>query len=216
MYKLIIWDWNGTLLDDAAICVRAMNPLLRARGLQLLDQERYASLFTFPVRDYYNLLGFDLLLEDFSIPAMEFMDQYISLVPQASLRKGLIDIIRLFRRQGFKQVILSAMEQNLLTKLVGDHGLAPYMDGIFGITDHFGSGKQGAASKLMENFQVKAGEIALIGDTIHDMEVAETLGCHCFIIPSGHQNLPRLEKEVKKRPGTRIINRLSELPDFIY
>lgn len=46
----IIWDWNGTLLNDADLAVQTMNQLLERRGLQVLSVDDYKSVFTFPDR----------------------------------------------------------------------------------------------------------------------------------------------------------------------
>jgi phosphoglycolate phosphatase len=216
MYKLIIWDWNGTLLDDAHVCIGAMNPLLQHRNLQLINEERYAELFSFPVRDYYKLLGFDLINEDFAVPAMEFMHRYIGTIGEAGLREGSQEVIHYFRNAGISQLILSAMEQELLLRLVNNHGLSHLIDGIYGITDHFGEGKTEAALRLMKERRIGYENTVLIGDTIHDMEVAETIGCKCIILPSGHQSAQRLKQEAKKRKGIRMIAHLSELPEIIY
>ena len=61
----VIWDWNGTLLDDAWLCVEVMNALLTPHRLPPLDAARYQALFSFPVRDYYRRLGFDFDAESF-------------------------------------------------------------------------------------------------------------------------------------------------------
>jgi phosphoglycolate phosphatase len=58
-YRHIVWDWNGTLLDDLDYSIGVMNTLLARRALPLLDRARYHALFDFPVRDYYYRLGFD-------------------------------------------------------------------------------------------------------------------------------------------------------------
>ncbi|RLD72105.1 MAG: HAD family hydrolase, partial [Bacteroidetes bacterium] len=47
--RAILWDWNGTLLDDTDICVQCINSLLETRQLNLLNKERYRKIFTFPV-----------------------------------------------------------------------------------------------------------------------------------------------------------------------
>jgi len=63
--KAIIWDWNGTLLDDTDICVQCMNRLLDKRGLSLLDKKKYRDIFNVQVKEYYNNAGFDFEKEDF-------------------------------------------------------------------------------------------------------------------------------------------------------
>ena len=51
--ETIIWDWNGTLLDDLEICIRSMNRMLRERKMPPIDKQLYKNIFTFPVREYY-------------------------------------------------------------------------------------------------------------------------------------------------------------------
>ena len=52
-YDTIIWDWNGTLLNDVDMCINCMNQLLQPRNIALLDHKKYQEVFTFPVQDYY-------------------------------------------------------------------------------------------------------------------------------------------------------------------
>ena len=66
-YTHVIWDWNGTLLDDNWLCVEVMNTLLSSRNLPLLTLERYRDIFDFPVKNYYEKLGFNFKKESFEI-----------------------------------------------------------------------------------------------------------------------------------------------------
>ena len=66
-YKHIIWDWNGTLIDDAWLCVEILNNILEKRGLNAITIDDYREHFTFPVRDYYVKLGFDFSVEPFEV-----------------------------------------------------------------------------------------------------------------------------------------------------
>ena len=75
-YRHVIWDWNGTLLDDAWLCVEITSGLLRRRHLEPLTPERYERLFDFPVRIYYERLGFDLEAESFEEIGSEFIEEY--------------------------------------------------------------------------------------------------------------------------------------------
>ena len=59
-YESIIWDWNGTLLNDVRIAIDSINYLLLDRKLVPLTLERYLEVFTFPVQNYYEQIGFDL------------------------------------------------------------------------------------------------------------------------------------------------------------
>src|SRR5210317_111035 len=98
--KTIFWDWNGTMLDDIHICIEAMNLMLRERELQLLDEEVYRNVFTFPVRDYYSKIGFDFDIEPFEKPALEFIENYDDMVKEASIFSDTIMALDAFRSRG--------------------------------------------------------------------------------------------------------------------
>jgi phosphoglycolate phosphatase len=72
----IIWDWNGTLLDDVDMCIESINILLKRRNLDMLSRKRYRDIFTFPVRDYYETAGFNFSKEPWDKVAHEFIDLY--------------------------------------------------------------------------------------------------------------------------------------------
>ncbi len=58
--ECLIWDWNGTLLDDVTLCNDCLNQLLEAHGYpQRYDRAGYRELFGFPIEDYYRCAGFD-------------------------------------------------------------------------------------------------------------------------------------------------------------
>ena len=80
-YRHIIWDWNGTLFDDTTLCVTIINTMLRQRALPTISLDHYQAVFTFPVRDYYLRVGFDLSQgsqESFEALSREFVTTYES------------------------------------------------------------------------------------------------------------------------------------------
>ncbi|MBK7029079.1 MAG: hypothetical protein IPH45_07645 [Bacteroidales bacterium] len=79
----IILDWNGTLLDDTAICLDSMNQMLSHRHLPLLTLEKYREVFTFPVIQYYTTIGFDFETEPWDKAAIGFIELYLKPLPLA-------------------------------------------------------------------------------------------------------------------------------------
>ncbi len=64
----IVWDWNGTLLNDVDLCFSCINRLLVSHDLKPLDTlSQYREVFTFPIEDYYKRVGFDFDKIPFSI-----------------------------------------------------------------------------------------------------------------------------------------------------
>jgi phosphoglycolate phosphatase len=202
----IIWDWNGTLLNDLGVCVDSINLLLDRRNIPVLDVDRYLDIFTFPVKDYYVKAGFDFSGETFETVAVEFMDHYLELVRKAGLHSGARGTLKWFSESGREQIILSAMEHKELVKLVKENGIEEYFRHIFGIDDHLAHGKLALASTAIKKTGFKKEETCLIGDTLHDAEVATELGINCLLIADGHQSEIRL-----KTSGYPVIRNLEKI-----
>ena len=148
-HKTIFWDWNGTLLDDTNVCIDAMNVLLRDRKLNELDEVTYRDIFTFPVRDYYVKAGFDFSREPFETPAIEFIENYDGLVKTADIFEDAIGALETFQKEGYTQMILSAMQNEFLQDLVRSHKIDHYFSKISGIENHYAAGKVDNARKLI-------------------------------------------------------------------
>jgi phosphoglycolate phosphatase len=202
----IIWDFNGTLLDDMQVCIDCMNMMLKERCLPALDLKRYREIFTFPVRDYYLSLGFDFDKEPFEIPALQFIDLYRKAMHLAPLQRDATELLDHFRRFCFQQIILSAMEEEFLIDTLKSKGVFEYFDRVAGITNHLGEGKLEIAIELVSTLGKEPGKICMIGDTVHDYEVAQGSGIPCILVAQGHQSYQRLRSF-----DCMVLNNLKEL-----
>jgi phosphoglycolate phosphatase len=191
-YKHIIWDWNGTLLDDAWLCVEILNRMLERRGMKKTTLVEYQMYFDFPVINYYIKLGFDFEKEPFDDVAREYICAYESQCCKCSLREGVIDIVKQFRTRGISQSVLSASQRSSLIKVLEIFDLKIFFENIVGLDDYYAHSKVDAGKKLLKNLTISKKEILLIGDTTHDYEVARMLGTDCLLLPAGHQSRQRL------------------------
>ena len=206
-YKAIIWDYNGTLLDDVSIGLQSINRMLKKRELPLLTTESYRDVFTFPVKNYYKLVGFDFEQEDWDKTANEFISHYTSLLPQTNVFPEAVKLLAHFQRLGKKQFILSAMEQNMLAKSADSENITEYFEEISGIDNVYANSKINNGIELIKKHQLNPKDICFLGDTTHDFDVAKELGCDCILIAAGHQSHEKL-----LQTGCKIvINHLNEL-----
>ena len=204
--KTILWDWNGTLLNDVQHCITCMNTLLKQRRLKLLSKERYLSVFTFPVKEYYSHLGFDFSKEPFEVPAEEFIVHYSKGLEHVPLFDDAAAALSFFKNAGLKQFIVSAMEHEALMESISEKGISAYFEKITGIRDNLAFGKNGIAQKLLASEALEPQNTLFIGDTLHDAEVASELGVQCFLISRGHQDPKRLQKT-----GNPVFSSLSSM-----
>jgi phosphoglycolate phosphatase len=205
-YRHIIWDWNGTLLDDAWLCVDVMNGMLKERDLPLKTLEQYKDLFDFPVIDYYLKLGFDFQKEPFEKVGLEFVVRYNKRQKETSLHPDVLHVLNSFRAGGFRQFILSAREQTELVREISDLKVSQFFDKVCGQDDHYAHGKTDVGIRLLNETGIDPGDAVFVGDTRHDAEVAEEIGVDCILIPNGHHTEERLRK-----CNATVVGSLSEL-----
>ena len=188
----LIWDWNGTLLNDLEISIRSMNQMLDKRNVPLLDIEKYRSIFTFPVRDYYVKAGMKFDENEWETVAMEFIGNYRANFNKAPLHRGAKAILGFFGKRNIRQYILSAMEQDFLEETLTASGIHKMFDKVVGLNDHYAATKTGNAVGLVESENMNKRKTLMIGDTVHDYEVARAAGIFCILISHGHQSHERL------------------------
>jgi len=208
--KHIIWDWNGTMLDDRWLTIAAMNIVLARRNMAELTEDRYLQLFTFPVIEYYRRLGFDFDKEPFSVSGSEFINEYNARAFEPQLHDGIIDLIAELNENGVSHSILSASSQKILNKLVKHHNINHYFIAVLGQDNHYAYGKIETGKMWINKLDIAPKNTLFIGDTEHDLEVANAIGSHCALLSWGHSSTERLENR-----GINVFDAMSDLKSWI-
>ncbi len=192
-YQHFIFDWNGTLLNDLWLAVDVIDKMLLKRGLPGMSSERYCEVFDFPVRDYYQNIGFDFEKESFEIVGTEFIVEYDKRQYECNLQNSAKELLDFLYDQKYHLSVLSAREQTMLVQNLKFYQIHHYFPVISGLIDHYANGKLENGLQLIENTHINPKYTILIGDTLHDAEVAKEMGIDCVLIASGHQAIHRLE-----------------------
>jgi phosphoglycolate phosphatase-like HAD superfamily hydrolase/membrane protease YdiL (CAAX protease family) len=203
----LIWDWNGTLLDDRSLCLEIINAILESRHLPVLTLEKYQEVFDFPVKDYYQRLGFDFSVEPFEDISTKFIATYEVRRPECQLMAGAREALDTASKLGISQSIISASKLAYLAPAVKEYGIEPYFARIMGLDNHHAAGKQALVEEFLAANNLDPAKVLMIGDTVHDAAITKSLGLNCILIPGGHHSKDRLQHT------TALV--IDSLPDFI-
>ena len=205
-YKHIIWDWNGTLFNDVALCLDVINRILIKKNLKTLTLKEYRDAFTFPIREYYINVGFDLTKYPFEELGIEWMSEYERRRSESLLHNYAERLLNHISNLGIEQSMLSAYPHNYLVEIVKYFNLDSFFTHLAGLDHIFATSKVDLGKKLIKKLQHSGEEILLIGDTLHDFEVANEMGIKCILVANGHQSKERLLK-----CGTVVVDNLDDL-----
>lgn len=206
----VLWDWNGTLLDDLDLCIQTINKILAGEGLPPIDRERYREKFGFPIVEYYGRLGLDTSGDNFPRLAAAYMDLYQPQSANCPLTRGAEGVLERIGALGVTQVILSASRRDLLESQVRDAGIRDRFETLLGIGDIHAASKKEAGLSWKRESGIPGENLLMVGDTLHDREVAESLGARFLYYSGGHQRVEPSQLEPHGR-----IDRLEGVLEYV-
>ncbi len=189
-YTHIIWDWNGTLLNDISASLASVNDMLALRGKPPMNIDYYRECISVPIIGFYEK-AFDMENEDYNLIIKQYNEGYLRHLDECKLTDGVVEVIDYFEKQGSKQAVISSSNNNQLIQNVTKYGIFDRFDAVLGAEDFYA----GSKIERAENYLKNSGEncrVLVIGDIFHDAEMAEKLGADCVLLTSGHENRERL------------------------
>ena len=193
-WKAIFWDWNGTLLNDVQECIEIINVCLKKRNLPEVSQKLYLEEFTFPVKKYYEAIGFDFSKETFEDAGKEYIEAYSDKMFDCSLHSGAVNALKTFKRNGHSQFVLSALNSESLHQCIKKFELEEFFEKVRGLDNSYAHSKVELGKSLIKELDINPGKVLMIGDTTHDFETASAMGVDCVLIANGHNSRKRLEE----------------------
>lgn len=193
----VVWDWNGTLLDDQRLVVDALNAVLEDAGLPPADLETYQRLYTRPVRRFYERL-FARPISDREWARVDevYHDAYRAGIEDARLASDAPDALDVIEDAGLTQSLLSMYRHRELVPLVRRLGV----DGRFVRVDGLrGTGGGRKAGELEAHLEALAGpgdpsQVVVIGDALDDAVAAAHVGAGCVLYDGGSHPRAALER----------------------
>ena len=209
--KHIIWDWNGTLLNDAWLFVKIMNQVLEKRGLKKITVKKYREIFCFPLESFYIKMGFDFKKESFEKSSFEFISLYSKHKNEADLYTGAKGLLFKLNKLGIKNYLLSAQNQQTLIDQVKFYKLFDFFDLIIGTDNLHARGKDVVAKKIFNKIIPHNNQILMIGDTNLDINISKKFNCNAIGAGYGHQHIKRFENH----KNLKIVSNFNQLDFYL-
>lgn len=194
--KHLVWDWNGTLLDDLPIVVRAVSHSIGTFGLGAITADDYRDHYTRPVRLFYDsLFGRRVSDEEWLRLNTTFHEAYFNLAEEATLASDALEALDLLDEAGWGQSLLSMSPHDWLTKIVDRLGLTERLALVDGLTEQSGGLKAVHMEQHLRSLGVEGESVVAVGDTPDDVAAARHVGARAVLFHGGSHHMDVLEAE---------------------
>jgi phosphoglycolate phosphatase-like HAD superfamily hydrolase len=201
--KHLVWDWNGTLLDDLHLVVSSTNVAFASAGGRDVGSDEHRRTFRRPVADFYaEMLGRAIDEEEFGRLDRIFHDAYRLGLTGVALAADAQAAIKTWPGS---QSLLSMWFHHELVPAVEGYGLAGMFARIDGLRAELGGGFKAAhlAAHLAE-LGVEGGDVVMIGDSLDDADAAEAVGGHAVLYTGGFTDPARLRESGRPVADTLV------------
>ncbi|MFF9848276.1 HAD family hydrolase [Streptomyces litmocidini] len=204
--KHLVWDWNGTLLDDIDAVIGATNAAFAELGLASITLERYRELYTVPVPKFYErLMGRLPTDEEWTVMDGAFHRHYWVRAESCGLTAGAAELLAARQAAGATQSLLSLAPHAHLVPLVRQHGIAERFVRVDGRPDASTDGKSGHMVRHVAALGVPAERVVVIGDAADDAVAAAHVGARAVLYTGGSHSRASLA-----RVGVPVVDSLAE------
>lgn len=192
----VVWDWNGTLFDDADTLIACTVEAFARPGLPPVTAERYRTLHTQPIDAFY-----DRLLGRPVPPALRaelhaaFHDAYLRRRPGIGLAPDAAAALRTVAEAGLTQSVLSMHPHDALTALIDRFALRPYLLRVDGQRGADAGYKRDHLVAHLRALDRRPGDVLLVGDSVDDARAAAAAGTRCVLYASGLHSPDALHAE---------------------
>lgn len=199
MKPALVFDWNGTLLDDAHVLLQTTNTILDRFGRRTIDMDTFRAHCDVPLSILYRSLGMsdsEIADVDRDAGAM-FHDTYEQFAGKADLREGARRILEIARQQDASSIIVSNHIAEPLRSQLRRLGINDYINEVIAFESRatqFKSMTKGERLRryIQEN-DIKPSATFIIGDMPVETNIARDLGLISVSITGGFVSDSRLQ-----------------------
>ena len=181
MFKNLIFDWSGTLVDDMGPVLEATNMVLEKYGIAPYDREDFRRSFRLPYHEFYEELlpGVELAeLEAHFRPAFDEATSLVTVLPHAREK------LEWAKQRGIRMFVLTSMDPTAFARQLNEFGMQDFFEETYaGVLD-----KRELIAQILETHMLHKDETAFIGDMTHDIETARHGGISSIAVLTGYHH----------------------------
>ncbi len=181
MFRNLIFDWSGTLVDDLGPVIEATNAVLAKYNSPTLDRESFRRQFRLPYSEFYQELLPEVALEELEAhfrPAFDLAESPVTVLPHTREKLDWCKTL------GIRCFVLTSMDRDAFEKQLDEFDLRHHFEATYSSV----ADKRELIHQILETHQLKREETAFVGDMTHDIETARHGGVASIAVLTGYNH----------------------------
>ena len=181
MFRNLIFDWSGTLVDDLGPVIEATNTVLANYQIAALDREGFRRAFRLPYPEFYAEILPGIPLEELEAqfrPAFDAAVTPVTILPHAREKLEWCSSL------GIRTFVLTSMDTSAFERQMDEFGLRDHFEATYSsVLD-----KREVIHQILITHNLNPTETAFVGDMTHDVETARHGGISSIAVLTGYNH----------------------------
>ena len=191
-YRLLVFDWDGTLADSIAHIVGALQAAIEELGLAQPPQEELLAVIGLGLELAFATLFPALSADAHARLAAAYRGHYLRSAASVPLFPRVTEVIPALHRQGYLLAVATGKSRRGLQRALDESGLGPYFAASRCADETFSKPHPQMLLEIMQVLDVEPGATLMIGDSHHDLQMAGNAGVDAVAVNYGAQPAGRL------------------------
>ncbi len=178
-FDLLVFDWDGTLMDSAAAIVSSIQSACRDMNLPVPDAAKASHIIGLGLNEAIAALQPQLAIVDYPRFISHYRRHFLSHDQKMPLFDEVAAAIHTLNSAGFLLAIATGKGRNGLDRVLQSTALAPYFHTTRCADECHSKPHPAMLLEIMETLGVSPEKTLMIGDTSHDLQMAANAGVSC-------------------------------------
>lgn len=184
-FDLLVFDWDGTLMDSAAAIVEAMQAACRDLDLPVPTDERARHVIGLGLVDAMRHAIPELTEASYPVMVERYRHHYLSRDHELRLFEGAAGMMEELSCAGFMLAVATGKSRLGLDRALKVSGLGPYFHDTRCADECHSKPHPQMLEELMAAFGAVPARTLMIGDTTHDLQMAKNAGVPSIAVTYG-------------------------------
>ncbi len=184
-FGLLVFDWDGTLMDSAPAIVASIQESCRDLGLPVPACERAAHVIGLGLKDALSYAVPELPVSDYGKLAERYRYHFLARDPDIELFPGTREMLSELKQHGYLLAVATGKSRVGLERTLQATGLKPYFDASRCADETRSKPHPAMLEELMMELVIAPQATLMIGDTAHDLQMAANAGVPALAVSYG-------------------------------